>query len=83
MVATLVVGDVEYYPGQGRAAPAQEPVDRASGVTQRVPEDHGTIQDAVEAARPGDLVLIGPGVYREQVNVTDAVGGHPRHRPQR
>ena len=70
MAATMVVGDVSYYPGQEAAAPALVPVERASGVTRRVPEDHRTIQEAVSAARPGDLVLIGPGVYREEVKVT-------------
>jgi plastocyanin len=69
MAATMVVGDVSYYPGQEVAGPELVPVERASGVTRRVPEDHGTIQEAVEAARPGDLVLIGPGVYREEVKV--------------
>ncbi|GJL78479.1 MAG: hypothetical protein NPINA01_14680 [Nitrospinaceae bacterium] len=31
--------------------------------TLRVPEDHATIQAAVNAAADGDLVLVGPGVY--------------------
>jgi plastocyanin len=70
MAATLVVGDVTYYPGQETAGPALAPVRRASGKTIRVPEDHRTIQAAVSAARPGDLVLVGPGVYREEVKVT-------------
>ena len=70
MAATLVVGDVTYYPGQGGAGQAVTPVKRPSGATRRVPEDHRTIQAAVDAARPGDLILIGPGVYREEVKVT-------------
>ena len=70
MAATMVVGDVSYYPGQEVAGPELVQVERASGVTRRVPEDHQTIQEAVEAARPGDLVLIGPGVYTEEVKVT-------------
>jgi hypothetical protein len=35
-----------------------------------VPADHDTIQAAVDAAQPGDLVLIAPGVYEEAVAVT-------------
>jgi plastocyanin len=70
MAATMVVGDVRYYPGQEVAGPERRPVRRASGVTRRVPEDHDTIQAAVDAARPGDLVLVGPGTYREEVKVT-------------
>jgi plastocyanin len=70
MAATMVVGDVTWYPGQENAGPALQPVRRASGRTLRVPEDHHTIQGAVSAARPGDLVLVDPGVYREEVKVT-------------
>jgi plastocyanin len=40
------------------------------GRTRNVPADHPTIQSAVDAADPGDLVLIAPGVYREAARVT-------------
>lgn len=43
--------------------------DDASG-TRRVPDDYSTIQEAVDAAEPGDLVLIEPGTYEEAVDVT-------------
>jgi len=36
----------------------------------RVPQDEKTIQAAVDAARPGTLVLVSPGVYHEAVTVT-------------
>ena len=68
MAAVLVVGDVEYS-AAGDDAPT-EPVTEWTGTTRRVPEDHPTIQNAVDAADPGDLVLIGPGVYKEAVSVT-------------
>ena len=42
----------------------------AGAATLRVPGDHDTIQAAVDAAQPGDLILIEPGVYEEAVNVT-------------
>ena len=67
MYATLVVGDVAYT-ADPRAEPEPAVAD-ASGTTRRVPQDHGSIQAAVDAADPGDLVLIGPGVYREEVKV--------------
>jgi len=38
--------------------------------TVRVPEDHSTIQTGVDAASPGDLVLVEPGTYAEEVRVT-------------
>lgn len=41
----------------------------ASGTTINVPEDFDTIQAAVDAANPGDLILIAPGVYNEAVDV--------------
>ena len=36
----------------------------------RVPQDAGTIQEAVEQAKEGDLILVDEGVYREAVDVT-------------
>ena len=36
----------------------------------RVPGDADTIQGGVDLAAPGDLVLVGPGVYDEAVVVT-------------
>ncbi|MFU8841978.1 MAG: plastocyanin/azurin family copper-binding protein [Nitriliruptoraceae bacterium] len=80
MAATLVVGDVPFS-AAGEDAPT-EPVTEWTGVTRRVPEDHPTIQNAVDAADPGDLVLISPApetdahraedgryVYFEQVDI--------------
>jgi hypothetical protein len=40
-----------------------------SGKVLRVPADYKTIQKAVTASKPGDLVLVSPGIYKEQVNV--------------
>jgi hypothetical protein len=37
--------------------------------TLTVPGDYSTISKAVDAAKPGDLVLISPGVYKEEVKV--------------
>jgi plastocyanin len=67
MAGTVVVGDVPDYdlPADDTA----EPVEAWSGTTIRVPDDRPTIQAAVDGAEPGDLVLVGPGTYREAVIV--------------
>jgi hypothetical protein len=44
--------------------------DDGGAEVRRVPGDHATIQAAVDAARPGDLVLVEAGEYREQVVVS-------------
>ena len=42
----------------------------SAGTRSRCPTDYPTIQAAVDAAAPGDLVLVSPGIYNEAVNVT-------------
>ncbi|MFB7917538.1 right-handed parallel beta-helix repeat-containing protein [Streptomyces sp. NPDC056061] len=49
-----------------RSSEAQHP----AGSVLRVPQDFGSVQKAVDVAREGETVLIGPGVYRESVRVT-------------
>ena len=46
---------------------AIEPVGAA--VTLRVPQDHPTIQAAIDASSSGDTIVIGPGIYNENVVV--------------
>ena len=70
MAGIVVVGNVP-LPGGGGASvgPGREPVPSGAGHTIRVPQDKPTIQAAVDAAAPGDLLLIGPGIYHEAVRV--------------
>jgi plastocyanin len=70
MAGVLVVGEVspeELAEATGVDRP--DPVAEASGRTLHVPDEHATIQDAVDAAEPGDLVLVAPGTYHESVRV--------------
>ena len=69
MVGRLVVGEPAASAAAQGAAETRAPA-QWSGVVRRVPEDHATIQSAVDVAGPGDLVLVEPGVYREKVTVT-------------
>ncbi|MEY3362112.1 MAG: hypothetical protein RL531_1831 [Actinomycetota bacterium] len=51
---------------KGRSGPAA----RGKPITIRVPKDVRTIQGAVDRAKPGDMVLVSPGVYHEAVVIT-------------
>jgi plastocyanin len=69
MSGIILVGDAP-MPGRGtNIGPGREAVPSGPSDTIRVPQNHRTIQEAVDAARPGDLILIGPGVYHEAVLV--------------
>src|SRR5438067_6918008 len=41
-----------------------------TGLFDRTPTQFTSIQSAVDAAAPGDTILVGPGTYQEQVNIT-------------
>ncbi|MDQ4108755.1 MAG: right-handed parallel beta-helix repeat-containing protein [Actinomycetota bacterium] len=56
--------------GQALAQEGPDPVPPGPAGTVRVPQDAPTIQQAVDRAEPGGLVLVAAGVYREAVVVT-------------
>jgi plastocyanin len=69
MVGVAVVGNIQYTPPSG-ARGVLPTVEKSTGVTRRVPQEYPTIQNGVDAANPGDLVLIDQGEYNEAVFVT-------------
>src|SRR5690606_9836600 len=76
LVACLALLAACAAPMEGEPDPAAvgDPTTEApaewTGTIRHVPDDYPTIQAAVDGADPGDLVLIGPGVYREEVQVS-------------
>lgn len=48
-------------------------VDDARGATLIVPIDHSTIQDAIDAAYPGDTIQVWDGVYTENIIVNKTI----------
>jgi parallel beta-helix repeat protein len=41
--------------------------------TLRVPQDHKSIQAAVDAAQPGDTVMVSPGNYKERIRLKPGI----------
>jgi plastocyanin len=70
MTGTVVVGDV-LLPGGGEdVGPGREQTPNGYSDTIRVPGDYPTVQAGVDHVKPGGMVLVAPGVYKEQVTVT-------------
>ncbi|SER78649.1 Right handed beta helix region [Streptomyces sp. yr375] len=64
LAASLLVSCAPGGSSPGRAGGS------AGAALVRVPQDAASVQQAVDRVRPGGLVLVSPGVYRESVTVT-------------
>jgi plastocyanin len=84
MAGVVVVGDAQIpSPSGGEVGPGREPVPTGFAATVHVPADFPTIQEAVDHAKPGGMVLIAPRVYHEAVVVTTpyiTIRGEDRNR---
>ena len=84
MTGIIAVGDVDIPSASGGGvSPGREPVPSRIAPTVRVPTDYATVQEAVDSAEPGGMVLIAPGVYHEAVVVTTpflTIRGEDRNR---
>lgn len=45
----------------------------ANAATLRVPQDHKTIQAAIDTSNPGDTILVTPGKYRESIRLKPGI----------
>ncbi len=71
MAGIIVVGDVKIPSAAGGGvSPGREPVPTGFAATVSVPGDYPTVQEGVDHAKPGGMVLIAAGVYHESVVVT-------------
>ena len=70
MSGLVLVGDAPIPGAASAVGPGRETPPSLPGDEVRVPQDEPTIQAAVDAAEPGGIVVISPGVYEEAVLVT-------------
>jgi hypothetical protein len=83
MKGITIVGNAKILNASGGVGPGREPVPTGFAATVRVPADYATIQEAVDHAKPGGMVLIAPGIYREAVVITTpylTIRGEDRNR---
>ncbi len=69
MAGVIIVGNATSYSGTSGQTTGSG---RAPSAILHVPQQYATIQAAVNAARPYDMVLIAPGVYHEMITVRTA-----------
>ncbi len=59
--------------GQGLGLQSSWPTSQQERFVVRVPQDFPTIQAAIDAVADGGTVLIGPGLYKENIQITKSI----------
>ena len=67
MVGHILSGNVVLTESQ---TVKKDVVSQWTGKTRKVPSEYPTIQNAVDSAFPGDLILVSEGIFKEDVTVT-------------
>jgi plastocyanin len=71
MSRVIVVGKAKLPSHSGlQVGAGRESIPQGEGSVITVPQQYSTIQQAVDGAKPGDLIVVSPGVYHEAVKVT-------------
>ncbi|MFN8016608.1 MAG: right-handed parallel beta-helix repeat-containing protein [Acidimicrobiales bacterium] len=69
-LATITVGCSSSSGSDSSSTTAKDGGSSSSVADIQVPQDYKTIQEAVDAAKSGDLILVDKGVYNEAVDVS-------------